>query len=169
MNCLIRFVPLQSFTSVISNRTRYSFCDFHMHLESKEMLHLGNDTKVNLEVSKDCDYSDNKIRESIEIRNTILANNVPSYKTKNNYLLYEKINISLNTFYGYKVGVRYNLDILTHEYQTNEIINKKILDIDSYEVKFEKNNYPIILNLEQYYSSEVLELLDYIKRETLKP
>ena len=50
----------------------------------------------------------------------------------------------------------------------NEIINKNIVNIDSHEIKFEKNNYPILLNLEQYHSSEVLELLDYVKRETLK-
>lgn len=169
MNGLIRFIPLQSFTSVLSNHTRYTFCDFHMQLESKEILYFGKNTKANIEISKDSDYYNNKLRESIEIRNTIIANHVPTYKNQYNYLIYEKINISLNTFYGFNVGVKYNLDIMTHEKRTNEIINDKIVEIDLFEVKFEKNNYPILLNLEQYYSQEVLELLDYIKQETLKP
>lgn len=169
MNCLLRFIPLQSFTSVIANRTRYSFGNFHMHLDSKEILYFGKNTKANIEISKDYDYYNNKLRESIEIRNTILVNNVPTYKNQYNYLIYEKINISINTFYGFNVDVKYNLDIMTNEKLTNETINEKIVGIDLFEVKFEKNNYPILLNLEQYYSAEVLELQDYIKLETLKP
>jgi hypothetical protein len=58
---------------------------------------------------------------------------------------------------------------MTNKKLTNETINEKIVGIDLFEVKFEKNNYPILLNLEQYYSTEVLELQDYIKLETLKP
>jgi hypothetical protein len=168
MNNLIRFIPLQSFTNVLSTRAHYVFCNLLTHLESKEVLYFGKNTKANIEISIDHDYNDKYISESIEIRNTILANNVPTFKNANNYLIYEKINLNLNTFYGFKIGVKYNLDIMTHEKHTNEIINKNIVNIDSHEIKFEKNNYPILLNLEEYHSSEVLELLDYVKRETLK-
>lgn len=168
MNYLIRFIPLQSFTNVLSNRTRYVFCNLLTHSESKEVLYFGKNTKANIEVSTDNDYSNKSVSESIEIRNTILANDVPTFKNTTNYLIYEKISLNLNTFYNFKIGVKYNLDIMTHEKHTNEIINKNIINIDSHEIKFEKNNYPILLNLEQYHSSEVLELLDYVKRETLK-
>jgi hypothetical protein len=168
MNHLIRFIPLQSFSNVLSNRARYVLCNILTNVESKEVLYLGENTKANIEISTDNDYSNKSISESIEIRNTILANNVPTFTTTNNYLIYEKININLNTFSGFNVGIKYNLDILTHEKFTNEIINKKLISIDTHDIKFEKNNYPILLNLEQYHSYEVLELLDYVKRETLK-
>ncbi len=168
MNNLIRFIPLQSFTNILSNRAHYVFCNLITHLESKEVLYFGENTKVNIEISRDSDYHNKYMNESLEIRNTILANNVPTFKNSNNYLIYEKINISLNTFKDFNIGVKYKLDIMLHEKLTNEIINKKIVDIYSHEIKFEKNNYPILLNLEQYHSSEVLELLEYVKKETLK-
>ncbi len=168
MNNLIRFIPLQSFTNVLANRAHYAFCNLLTHLESKEVLYLGENTKANIEISRDYNYHDKNISESIEIRNTIIAYNVPTFKITNNYLIYEKININLNNIKGYNVGLKYGLDILSHEKMTNEIINQKIISIDSHEIKFEKNNSPILLNLEQYYTSNVLELLDYIKKESLK-
>jgi hypothetical protein len=171
MNSLFRYIPLQSFTSVLSNKVQYVFCDFHRQMDSKEILYFGENTKANIEFSKDSDYYNKYMRESVEIRNTIISKNVPTFnglKNKNNYLIYEKININLHTYNDVNVNIKYNLDILIHEQNTNEVMNKKLVNIDLFEIKFEKNNYPILLNLEQYYSSEVLDLLDYVRKETTK-